>query len=266
MKELINKIHLANCFDILKQIPDASIDLILTDPPYLSTDLNYDKKASKELDFKLWRDEILRVAKHNTPILIFSSGKFTYFVVNLFKEYFRYELIWDKVNKTTGFVNASLRPILNHEFVLYFSKSFMHPGRMSKNGLRANTYNHGVERIQGQIQQSKAQSKSTLYSGIKAKLVYQRANDVKYPKSILRFNKSSAKGIHPSAKPEPLIKYLIELYSNQNDLVLDTFSGSGVVAKVCKSSNRRFIATELDETFYTDSIGSLQNDLFTNEI
>lgn len=265
MKELLNQIHNANCFDILKQLPNESIDLILTDPPYLSTSFDYDKKAAKELDFRLWRDEILRVAKPNAPILIFSSGKFTYFMVDLFKEYFRYELIWDKVNKTTGFVNANLRPMLNHEFVLYFSKSFVHPGRISKSGLRANTYNHGVERIQGQIQRSKSQSKCALYSGIKTRMEYKSINDVKYPKSILRFNKPSVKGIHPSAKPEPLIKYLVELYSSTNDVVLDTFSGSGVVAKACKLTNRRFIAVELDEAFYDASINSLQYDLFLGE-
>jgi len=264
MQDLINKIHLASCFDILKLIPDESVDLILTDPPYLTTNLDYDKKAAKSLDFNLWKSEIIRIAKPNAPILIFSSGKFTYFMVNLMKEIFRYELIWDKVNKTTGFVNANLRPMLNHEFVLYFSKSFIHPSRMSKSGLRANTYNHGVLKLKESIVSTAKESKSTLY-GVKAKIDYKKLNDAKYPRSILRFNKSSSKGIHPSAKPLPLISYLIELYSNPSDLVIDTFSGSGVVAKACKLKNRKFIATELDEGYYKASILDIQNDLLLSD-
>lgn len=264
MEQLINKIHNANCFDILKQLPDESVDLILTDPPYLTTSFEYDKLAAKTLDFNLWKDEILRVAKPNAPILIFSSGKFTYFMVDLLSDYFRYELIWDKVNKSTGFANADLRPMLNHEMVLYFSKTF---ARGDNPRIKRNTYNHGVQRIKTKIEAKRDEAKDNqLYAGIKQKIVYAKLNDALYPKSILRFNKSSAPGIHPSAKPYGLIDSLIGLYSNENDLVLDTFSGSGIVSYACKLKNRNFIATELDPEFYQRSVMFLNNDLFTSEI
>lgn len=125
MQQLINKIHHANCFDILAQLPSNSVDLILTDPPYLTTKFDYDLEATKTLDLSKWFAEIIRVAKPTTPILIFSSGKFTYKMVNLGWQYFRYELIWDKVNKITGVLDSNVRPLLNHEFVLYFSKRFV---------------------------------------------------------------------------------------------------------------------------------------------
>lgn len=263
MKELLNQIHNKNCFDILKQLPDESIDLILTDPPYMTTNLEYDQLAAETLDFNLWKDEILRVAKPHALILIFSSGKFTYFMVNLFKEYFRYEMVWDKVNKTTGFASADLRPMLNHEMVLYFSKTFM---RNDTPKLKRNTFNHGVQRIKTKMENVKeSSSKHQLYSGIARKVVYEKLNDKLYPKSILRFNKPSVLGIHPSAKPFGLIESLIMLYSNENDLVLDTFSGSGIVAYVCKLRHRNFIATELSEEYFRESIKYINNDLFTGE-
>lgn len=267
MQNLINKIHLARCFDVLEQIPDSSIDLVLTDPPYMSTNLEYDRKAAKTLDFNLWKDEILRVTKPYAPILIFSSGKFTYYVVNLFGKYFRYELIWDKVNKISGFIAAKQRPLLNHEFILYISKTFNHPGRVIKNGFRANTYNHGVITIPGNVKVSASEIKRCLYSGIKTKKTYQKVDSMaRYPRSILRFNKASITGIHPSAKPLGLLMYLIELYSNQGNLVLDTFSGSGAVAKACKLLRRDFIATELDANYHAASLRDLRNDLFTSDI
>lgn len=264
MQELLNRIHNANCFDILKQLPDESVDLVLTDPPYMTTNLEYDKLAAKTLDFNDWKAEILRVAKPHTPILIFSSGKFTYFMVQLFKEYFRYELIWDKVNKTTGFASADWRPMLNHEMVLYFSKTF---ARKNTPKLKRNTYNHGVQRLVNKIEKRReATSKNPLYSGIKEKIAYAKLNDALYPKSILRFNKSSAMGIHPSAKPYGLIEYLLNLYSNEGDIVLDTFSGSGIVAYACKLRNRNFIATELDPEYYRRSLLFMDNDLFTGDL
>lgn len=260
MQHLVNQIHNINCFEVLKQLPDNSIDLVLTDPPYLTTNLEYDKLAAKTLDFNKWYSEILRVAKPNAPILIFSSGKFTYNMVRLGWKQFRYELIWDKVNKVTGSLSANSRPLLNHELVLYFSKTF---ARRSIRNPRVicNPYNHGVLAIRGKATMGRAIS---LY-GKTRKVEYKKLNDKQYPRSILRFNKPSVKGIHPSEKPYPLIEYLIRLYSNPEALVLDTFSGSGVVANACLANNRQFIATELDSKFYQASIERIENYKKTNE-
>lgn len=263
MNNLINKIHNINCFDALSQIPDNSIDLILTDPPYMTTQLNYDIEASKSFNLELWFDEIIRVAKYNTPILIFSSGKFNYKMVNIGWQYFRYELIWDKVNKITGGLNANYMPLRNHEFVLYFSKSFYKDCNNLDETKKQNTYNHCVQidRNNYKIQNSAF----TTYGKVK-KIEYVKLNDAKYPKSILRYNKSSNKDdfIHPSEKPYSLIEFLVNTYSNENDIVLDTFSGSGVTAHVCLLNNRQFIATELNKQFYDLSILRLKNDLFIN--
>jgi site-specific DNA-methyltransferase (adenine-specific) len=258
MQHLINKIHHANCFDILAQIPDNSIDLILTDPPYLTTKLEYDVLAAKTLDLNKWFAEIIRVAKPTAPILIFASGKFTYKMVNMGWRYFRYELVWDKVNKVTGTLDAGTRPLLNHEFVLYFSKNFIRG--CNKGSLPRNVYNHEVLVSKTIVKKGYG---LTLYGKHNA-LGYKNLNGKRYPKSILRFNKANIKWAHPSEKPFPLIERLIRLYSHPNSIVLDTFSGSGVVAHACSSNDRNFIATELDAKFHADSVKRLNNCLFAS--
>lgn len=260
MKELINKIHHANCFDVLAQIPDSSIDLILTDPPYLTTKLKYDVLATKSLDLNKWFAEIIRVAKPTAPILIFSSSKFTYNMVNIGWQYFRYELIWDKVNKVTGALDSNSRPLLNHEFVLYFSKTFKRSS--NKSNLKPNVYNHEVLISKTSI---KKRSCFNSITGIK-QIEYKKLNDKKYPKSILRYNKPNIKWAHSSEKPFGLIERLILLYSNSNSIVLDTFSGSGVVAHACILNDRNFIAIELDVKYYNASILRMKNCLFANYI
>lgn len=89
MNELINKIHNADCMEILKSLPDKSIDCIITDPPYMNTYLEYDKKAKENgLDLTKWFNEVIRIAKDNAPILVFSSGKFTYQMQNIGSKYY----------------------------------------------------------------------------------------------------------------------------------------------------------------------------------
>jgi len=228
----------------------------------MTTKFDYDIEASKLFDLELWFDEITRVAKYNAPILIFASGKFTYQMVNIGEKYFRYELIWDKVNKITNGLNASYMPVRNHEIILYFSKTFYREYNNLDETKKPNTYNHGVLIDKNNYKDYK--KINSLYG--QKHIKYKKINDIKYPKSILRFNKSSSnfEYIHPSEKPYGLIEFLVKTYSNENDIVLDTFSGSGVTAHACLLNNRQFIATELNKQFYDLSINRLHQDLFVD--
>lgn len=229
----------------------------------MTTEFDYDIEAKNNFDLKLWFDEIIRVAKYNTPILIFASGKFTYQMVNIGEKYFRYELIWDKVNKITNGLNASYMPVRNHEIILYFSKTFYRGCNKLDETKKPNTYNHGVL-----IDKNKYKIKGSGFTtcGKKEVIEYIKLNNAKYPKSILKYNKSNNKDdfIHPSEKPYGLIEFLVKTYSNENDIVLDTFSGSGVTAHACLLNNRQFIATELNKQFYDLSINRLHQDLFVD--
>jgi site-specific DNA-methyltransferase (adenine-specific) len=248
---------------VLSQIPSDSIDLILTDPPYMTTELDYDLEAIKSFDLKLWFDEIIRVAKYNAPILIFASGKFTYKMVNIAEKYFRYELIWDKINKTTNGLNANYMPLRNHEIILYFSKTFYRDCNNLNETKKPNTYNHGVI-----VDKNNYKIKGSFFTtyGKKEGIEYIKLNNAKYPKSILKYNKSNSNDdfIHPSEKPYGLIEFLVKTYSNENCIVLDTFSGSGVTAHACLLNNRKFISCELNKEFYKKSILRLQNDMFVD--
>lgn len=262
MNELINKIHNINCFDILSKLPNNSIDLILTDPPYMITQLYYDLEAKNNFDLKLWFDEIIRVAKYNAPILIFASGKFTYKMMDIGKKYFRYELIWDKIDKVTNCLNANYMPLRNHEIILYFSKTFYRDCNNLDETKKSNTYNHGV--LIDKNNYTLYDKCLTTYGKVK-KIKYTKLNNTMYPKSILKYNKLNKNDfIHPSEKPYDLIEFLVKTYSNENNIVLDTFSGSGVTAHVCLLNNRQFIATELNKQFYNLFILRLKNDLFVN--
>lgn len=220
---------------VLAQLPDNCIDLVLVDPPYCTTKLEYDVLAAKTFNLKKWFTEIIRVAKPTAPILVFSSGKFTYKMVNLGWQYFRYELIWDKVNKVTGSLDSNTKPLLNHEFVLYFSKNFVRNSN-NKSNLTRNVYNHEVLVAKTEV---KKHGGLGLYGKTNC-IEYKKLNDKKYPKSILRYNKPAIKWVHPSEKPFALIERLIQLYSHPNSIVLDTFSGSGVVAHACSLNDRNF--------------------------
>lgn len=224
----------------------------------MTTRLEYDILAAKTFDLGKWFAEIIRVAKPTAPILVFSSGKFTYKMVNLGWQYFRYELIWDKVNKITGTLDSNVRPLLNHEFVLYFSKTFARSS--NKSNLERNVYNHEVLYSKTMVKKHHA---LTLY-GKTGSIEYKKLNNKHYPKSILRYNKANIKWLHPSEKPFALIERLIKLYSHPSSIVLDTFSGSGVVAHACLLNDRNFIATELDAKFYELSIQRINNCMFAS--
>lgn len=255
MKNLINKIHNNDCMNILKQIPDKTINLVIADPPYNITKLKYDKNI---FNLDAWFIEILRIIKDNGIILLFASGKFFYKIANSkFNKYLRYELIWDKSPNITGFLDCNTRPLTQHEFILYFSKSFFRPNNKNVNCLY-NTYNHNVQTNKNNIKENGIYS----ISGSKRK-IYKKINNKKHFTSILKFKKYN--NIHPSEKPYNLIYQLIMMYSNENDIVLDTFSGSGITSFVCKMTNRCFIATEIDYDFYKLSINRMNNDLFTTD-
>ena len=251
---LKNTIHNNDCMDILKLLPDESVDSIITDPPYMTTHFEYDTIASEELDLVAWFNEIIRVAKPNAPIVVFSSGKFTYQMVNIGEKYFRYELIWVK-NTITDVLNSQYKPVRNHETILVFTKTY-HRDTIK--------YNHGVLSDKSiNVATNPNGISNTVNGGIKS-VQYKRLNDVPYPRTCILSNKNSHNTpqlSHPSEKPFELVEKLVKMYSNEGDLVLDTFGGSGVVAHVCKYHKRDFILCEIDPKYYNMSITRLNSDL-----
>ena len=230
-----------DCFSVLKTLPDESVDLVLTDPPYGTTAIEWDNV----LDFdKIWI-ELERVVKPKSNITFFASQPFTSLLITSKLDWFRYELIWNK-NKCGSPGLAKKRPQKVHENILVFSKE---PG---------GTYNPIME--VGEPYQRQTDNPDGYGSGKNShgygfgntKTFSSKNSGTRYPKSILHASRnfSAQQTVHPTQKPTNVLNWLIMTYSNPNDVVLDFTMGSGSTGVAFKNTNRDFIGIELDPDYF----------------
>lgn len=236
-----------DCIETMKRIPDGSIDLILTDPPYGSTSLTWDKPQDYNILFNEW----FRICKTNAAILIFGQQPYATDIINSCRKYFRYEIIWEKTQQL-GFLNANKMPLRGHENIFVFYKKLP-------------TYN--PQKIKAESLKS-SRTKIHTQSGVYASHTKQtdwKETGFRYPGSIIKFSNWNGGGftknatIHPTQKPVDLIRYLMLTYSNKGDLVFDGYLGSGTTAIVCKIEGRRFIGSELNEEYYDKAMQRINN-------
>jgi site-specific DNA-methyltransferase (adenine-specific) len=228
-----------DCFNVLKTLSDESVDLVLTDPPYGTTAIQWDKV----LDFnKMW-DELERVVKPKSNIILFASQPFTSLLITSKLDWFRYELIWNK-NKCGSPGLAKKRPQKVHENILLFSKEsgglynpIMEEGdpykRFNADGYGSGKNTHG-------------------YGFGKNKSTGSSNSGTRYPKSILHGSRnfSAQQTVHPTQKPTNVLNWLIMTYSNQNDVVLDFTMGSGSTGVSSKLTGRSFVGIEKDKDYF----------------
>ena len=213
----------------LQSIPDNSVDMVLTDPPYGTTQNKWDSIV----DMNLFWKEIKRVTKEHSAIIIFSQMPFTATAVMSNHKMFRYEWICEKHNPT-GFLNANRMPMKCHENALVFYDKLP-------------TYNpqmiQGKQHTRGGARQSKNYGS---YDTLKL-----TTSDKYYPRDVLKVNwQDSTRGLHPTQKPVSLCEYFIKTYSNEGDIVLDHFIGSGTTAVAAKNTNRKYIGFEKDDEYF----------------
>lgn len=229
----MNTVLQGDCLGVMKDIPDKSIDMILCDLPYGTTACKWDTIIPFE---PLW-EQYNRIIKDNGAIVLFGSEPFSSALrMSNIKEY-KYDWVWDKV-KPSGHLNAKKMPLKQHENVLVFYRNCV---AYNPQGLKS------VVKIQ-----KKSNTKTTMGGGYSTfgknnKTTLQTVGN--YPRSILRFSKPS-KTLHPTQKPVALCEYLIQTYTNKDDIVLDNCMGSGSTGVACKNLNRNFIGIELDETYF----------------
>lgn len=217
--------------DVLPTLKAKSVDLLLTDPPYGITNLKWDKAIDWP---RFWR-EAERVSKPTTPIILFSSGKFTHKLIASNARYFRYELIWEKT-MPTGFLDANRRPLRVHENILIFIQRY-----------KGSKYN--PQMIKGKLHTRGQDGRIAVHYSSRG-AGKQTKSDLYYPRSILRFsNAHNGKSHHPTAKPLELIEWLIRTYSNRGGLVLDPFVGSGTTLLAAQKLGRRAIGIECEEKY-----------------
>ena len=232
----LNKIHHWDCLELMKQIPDKSVDMILADLPYGTTACKWDSVLPLD---KLWT-EYERVIKDDGCIVLFASNPFASALVMSNAKLFRYEFVWDKVIPT-GFTMANYRPMMQHELILIFSK-----GKM--------TYTPKGGYLKFNPQKTK---RGTPIKGYAVKSDFlndttfdkkERVYDEKNPISIITFKKDK-KREHPTQKPLELLEYLVKTYTNEGDIVLDNVAGSGTTGVACKNTNRNYILIEKEPEY-----------------
>lgn len=231
---------LGDCLEEMKKFPDNSIDLVVCDLPY--EQLNKGNKSSQwdkmlPMD-KLWK-EYERVVKDNGAIILFANGMFTARLMLSNEKMWRYNLIWKKGNRSTGFLNAKKMPLRNHEDICVFYKKLP-------------TYNPQFtkgEPIHGRkTLHDDGNFKNSCYGSYS--MTESIITDDKYPISVLDFAKEWKGWLHPTQKPVELLKWLINSYSNEGEVVLDNTAGSMSTAIAAIETNRKCICIEKDENFF----------------
>lgn len=228
MKEFINQIINDDCFNIFPLIDDESIDMILCDLPYGTTQCSWDTILPFD---KLWK-EYERIIKPNGAICLCGSEPFSSSLRMSNIKLFKYDWVWEK-SRPNGFLNANKMPMKKHELISVFSigKCRYNPqGLVRKIGQNKNT---GIENVYGKVKKDWVQS-----------VTYTN-----YPTSILRFN-NITKPIHPTQKPVDLFEYLIRTYTKEHEIVMDNCIGSGTTAVAALNTNRKFIGIEKDLGYY----------------
>ena len=224
-----------NCLELMKGIPDGSIDMILCDLPYGTTRNKWDTVIPFD---ELWK-QYKRIIKDNGAILLFGQELFMARLILSNEKLFRYTLIWDKV-LTTGHLNANRMPLRSHETIVVFYKHLPTYNPQKTLGIP----NHGVGSSTGNSPKSNNNyGKYTIKPSDKT--------GMKFPKSIITFKKTHPSiSVHPTQKPVPLLEYLIKTYTNEGETVLDNCMGSGSTGVACVNTNRNFIGMELEEKYF----------------
>jgi site-specific DNA-methyltransferase (adenine-specific) len=224
----LGALYRGDCLELMKEIPESSVDMVICDPPYGTTACEWDKK----LPMKEFWERTLRVARERAAVAITAQQPFATDVIVAARKVFRYELIWEK-DVAVGFLNANRMPLRAHENVLLFYRKLptyvpqWEEGRPYRRGKK-----HRNVGIYGKPGDGEAVDNPGR----------------RYPRSVLRFPRGLATG-HPTEKPIGLFRWLVLTYTRPGETVLDPCMGSGTTAVACEETGRRWIGIERDAGF-----------------
>ena len=230
------KLYNGDCLDILKDIPDKSIDLILTDPPYGTTQCKWDSVIPFE---KMW-PELNRVIKDNAAIVLFGSEPFSSALRMSNIDNYKYDWYWDK-KKGNGFQYSHKQPLRQIESVSVFYKNSVKYDFQGEKLNKPYICNYPTVKSDSCF----VRNKNLNPDGSRIRKTYE----YKTKSNLLTFNKDSDK-LHPTQKPVALLEYLIKTYTQTNETVLDFTMGSGSTGVAAVNTNRDFIGIELDKNYY----------------
>lgn len=229
-----------DCLDLMKEIPNDSIDMVLTDPPYGTTQCKWDSV----IPFRPMWKQLKRITKDNTVICLFGSEPFSSHLRLSNLEMFKYDWVWIK-NRSGGAVAKDKKPLSSFELISVFGGTNYYPQKtkrsdkelkkLSKKSICNNSKSNGV-------------GFNKLYTQERNKLVMKYPRRDLYFKTV--FNRSKEKVPHPTQKPIQLMEYLIKTYTLENEVVLDFTMGSGSTGVACKNLDRNFIGIEKDDYYF----------------
>ncbi len=225
------KLIQGDCLEKMQDIPDGSIDAIITDPPYGTTACKWDSIIPLELMWEQYR----RIAKKNAAIVLTASQPFTTALIASNMREFRYCWQWVKPY-TTGFMNANKMPLRNTEDVCVFYRKLP-------------TYRPQGVKESGKKQVRRKDKDSTIYADMGLHAGEYTQAFTNYPRQTIEFGREG-RTVHPTQKPVALMEYLIRTYTNEGETVLDNCMGSGTTGVACINTNRNFIGIELDEGYF----------------
>ena len=226
-----------DCLELMKDIPDGSVDLVLTDPPYGTTACKWDSVIPFE---PMW-EQLNRVIKPNGAICLFGNEPFTSCLICSNINGFKYRWDWNK-KIPSGMGYAKYRPMQQTEDICVFSKG----GEKTK-------YNPQFTKREKPIKSGGNSIQARVYNNFKCMedgKEYKKTYDYKNPVTLIEFDKVRKGALHPTQKPVPLLEYLIRTYTNEGETVLDFTMGSGSTGVACVNTNRNFIGIELDEEYF----------------
>jgi len=226
-----------DCLELMKNIPNESIDLILCDLPYQETGNKWDKFVDLNLLFEQYR----RIIKDTGCIALHGTFKFGCQLFQIAPDLYKYDWVWEKDNGTNA-PNVNLQPFRVHEFVFIFGK-----GRVT-NGKRT-PMKYIPQKTAGKPYKQKSGRISENWKGGLKNVITDNKDGLRHPKTIQKFNRDKS-SLHPTQKPVSMLEFLIKTYTNEGDIVLDNCMGSGSTCVAAINTNRHYIGFELDEGYF----------------
>ena len=231
------KLYQGDCIELMKSIPDNSIDMVLCDLPYKETGNKWDKG----IDLKAVFDEYRRIIKEDGCIALNGTMKFGFQLYEVASDLYKYEWVWEKDNGTNA-PNVNFQPFRIHEYVFIFGK-----GRVT-NGTRT-PMNYYPQKTEGKPYTQMSGRMSENWKGGLKNVITDNPTGLRHPKTIQKFTRDKS-GLHPTQKPVAMCEYFIKTYTSEGATVLDNCMGSGSTGVACVNSNRNFIGIELDERYF----------------
>lgn len=238
MTELLNAITQGDCLEVMRDIPDKSVDMILCDLPYGTTTAKWDSIIPFD---SLWT-QYKRLIKDNGAIVLTACQPFTSALVMSNPKGYKHSWVWHKVS-AGNVMTAKYGPLKTTEDVLVFTAK----------GERVNYYPILTRGHKDRSNDKPQVKKSSTFSGARSGMFMPGNNkpgDARYPKHLIEFSNASRKGIvHPTQKPTELFEYLIKTYTNEGEVILDNCIGSGTTAVAAINTGRQFIGIEQDAEY-----------------